>query len=299
MMLRVRRRQNARKVMNGSQYDSRPSAYDPMFTGTEVAVPGPGLWSEDLLAVEDRTQLDYAHFSLATSMSRKLARWVAWNIDGSRFVKDDDRLSRDGLDFRPDTRAAGYQTLEPVYRPETIDRGHIARRADLLWGTVSEAAQANYDSFYFTNICPQMDDFNQSARHGMWGLLENAVMAETKLDHKRLAVMGGPVLQHDDPEVEGVQVPLQFWKLIAYRVSGETRLRCFKLAQVLRIEVDVSPLDAFGTYELSPRGLEELTGLDFGPTHSNLVSTQSLEGESAEAEDAEPRLLTGLGDIQW
>jgi hypothetical protein len=48
-----------------------------------------------------------------------------------------------------------------------LDRGHLARRADLVWGSLPVARKANIDSFYFTNITPQVDDFNQSVRNGV------------------------------------------------------------------------------------------------------------------------------------
>ncbi|TDU30537.1 hypothetical protein EDF61_101498 [Arthrobacter sp. JUb115] len=39
--------------------------------------------------------IDYTHFSLALSRSRKFARWVSWNIDGLRMQL----LSRAGINF--------------------------------------------------------------------------------------------------------------------------------------------------------------------------------------------------------
>ena len=59
-------------------------------------------------------------------------------------------------EFRLDPRIpAAEQTGEEAYADNDLDRGHIARRSDLLWGTLTEARQANTDSFYFTNITPQ------------------------------------------------------------------------------------------------------------------------------------------------
>ncbi|CAN5657937.1 hypothetical protein BH10ACT10_BH10ACT10_01400 [soil metagenome] len=95
------------------------------------------------------------------------------------------------------------------------------------------ANRANCDSFYFTNSTPQRDTFNQSGRHGEWGVLENALIAEVQLDLSRVSVLVGPVLGEDDPAYRGVQVPLELWKTLVYRVGGALRARSFLLTQSL------------------------------------------------------------------
>ena len=72
------------------------------------------------------------------SASRRLARWVAWNIDGMRLFPSDSIARSD--DFRLDPRLPDdAQTGEEVYAGNDLDRGHLARRSDLLWGTLDEA----------------------------------------------------------------------------------------------------------------------------------------------------------------
>jgi endonuclease G len=267
------------------------SGYDDGFLGTPVPPPGPGAWAADLVEVDGRSRLDYTHFSLVLSRSRRLARWVAWNIDGTTLLgDDDDSIGREGLDFRPDPRVpATVQTLDDVYRDNPLDRGHLARRRDLLWGPRADAVRANADSFYFTNITPQMDTFNQSVWHGLWGLLENAVLAEVRLDDERVSVLGGPVLGEDDRAFRGTQVPREFWKVLAYRLGGDLRARSFLLTQDLTRLESVSPLDEFRTYEVTPDELSRRTGLDFPDV---------LQPPPA-ARSAAPRVLEGLGDVSW
>ncbi len=81
-----------------------------------------------------------------------------------------------------------------LYSGNRQDRGHIARRADLVWGELDEAQQANRDSFYYSNITPQMDDFNQSSQNGIWGRLENALFEDVDVEDLRVSVFAGPVL---------------------------------------------------------------------------------------------------------
>jgi endonuclease G len=270
------------------------TGYDAAFLPQVVGPPGPGLWESDLVEVDGRRELSYTHFSLAMSASRRLARWVAWNIDGAQLPPEDKAPSRAGLEFRPDPRLPeSMQVTDEVYADNSLDRGHVARRYDLVWGPADEANRANFDSFYFTNITPQRDTFNQSGRHGLWGLLENALIAEVQLDSKRVSVFGGPILGANDPVYRGVQVPLEFWKTLVYRVDAALRARSFLLTQSLTGVEPVSPLDEFRTYEIPLADLEARTGLDL----DDPVRAVSL----AYAEDVglQPRALRGLGDIAW
>ena len=222
--------------------------YDPAFLSTsnvsELAPPfapasGAG-------AVSDA--LDYTHFTVRMHPVRRLAWWVAWNVDGLTLFPSDS-ISRSGERFKLDPRLpAGAQTGEEVYADNDLDRGHLARRSDLLWGeTLAEALEANSDSFYFTNISPQRAGFNQSGRGGVWGLLENAVLALDGLEDRRLSVFAGPVLAADDPTYRDVvQLPREFWKVVVYRVDGRLRFRAFLLTQSLDGIEPVVPLpDAF------------------------------------------------------
>ena len=147
---------------------------------------------------------------------------------------------------------------EDVYAGNDLDRGHLARRSDLLWGTLDDARAGNEDSFYFTNIAPQMNDFNQSGLDGVWGLLEDAVLEQAGLERRRLTLFGGPVLTDDDVVYRDVLIPGAFWKVVVYVLDGTLSARCFVLAQEvdpLRLSVT---LDDFATYELSLADIEAL-----------------------------------------
>jgi len=267
------------------------AAYDVGFLGPEVVVPEPqAAIADDLVVVDGSTRVDYAHYSLAMSRSRRLARWVAWNIDGLALFPGDS-IPRDDQEFKLDPRLRPEdQTGEAVYTGNDLDRGHLARRADLLWGTLADAQQANSDSFYFTNITPQMNDFNQSGLDGVWGLLEDAVLAQAGLEHRRLTLFGGPVLTDDDVVYRGVLIPGAFWKVVVYVLDGALSARCFVLAQEvdpLRLSVT---LDDFATYELSLADTEALLSLTFGSLHA---STAAVPMEAA------PRRIDDVREVSW
>ncbi len=243
--------------------------YDPGFLGPRLAPaePRPGSDSDDAVLLHGQPWLPYEHFAVMLSRTRRLARQVAWNIDVQTLREGDD-VSRSGIPFRADPRIpAEAQTLDDVYARNRLDRGHIARRADLLWGADDvEVERANRESFYFPNITPQMDSFNQSGREGQWGLLENSLAEYVRATAlPRVSAFGGPVLAADDPEYRGVRVPLSFWKVLAYRVDGELRCRAFILTQSLDGLEPVTFDEEYLIHGVPLGDLQERTDLLFGP----------------------------------
>lgn len=178
-------------------------------------------------------------------------------------------LSRTGIEFSKDPRIpAENQAGNDLYANNRLDRGHLARRADLTWGPDIEAAQANKDSFHFTNITPQMGDFNQSRQAGVWGRLENALYEDVELDDLRCSIFAGPVLRDEDQHYRGYQLPIEYWKIILFEQAGRLIARAFLLAQDLdRLQV-LMALDEFRVYQVAVTEVEERTGLVFpAPVH--------------------------------
>lgn len=201
----------------------------------------------------------YTHFSLAMSASRRFCRWVAWNVDGSAVRK----LARVGFRL-DDAYEAKYQVGEELYtKPaNALDQGHVARRADLVWGSEEEARQGNIDSCFYTNITPQLEDFNRSTSHGRWGELENAIFEDIKLDKLRISVFGGPIFKDTDFPYRKVLVPRSFWKVIAYVEDGALKAKAFILTQDdLEAELESLGLETFKTYQVSLATLATTTGL--------------------------------------
>jgi endonuclease G, mitochondrial len=235
------------------------SGFDEGFLA--VALPLPRLRPEvarDAFQFEGEPLIPYTHFSVCLSKSRRMARYVAWNIDGARMV----RTGRD--DFKLDPRIpAARQAGEDVYSDNKLDRGHIARRVDLVWGTIEEAKQANSDSSYFTNIAPQHERFNQSSRKGLWGQLENLVLEQTDVQDLRVSVLGGPLFSDDDLSYRGVKLPREYWKMLAYvDESGALRTAAFVLSQQpLLSDLEALNLDPFRLFQVRVADLEERTGL--------------------------------------
>ncbi|MFD5179837.1 DNA/RNA non-specific endonuclease [Nocardia sp. NPDC058379] len=266
------------------------TGYEPGFLATRIEVPelDAGIGG-DAVRLDGSVVIRYTHFSLALSAARRFAFWVAWNIDGASMK----RIDRTGIEFVKDPRLpAQAQVGNELYLRNRLDRGHLARRADLLWGSMSEAEKANIDSFFYTNITPQMDDFNQSSRNGVWGQLEDAVFADVDIDDLRVSVFGGPVFAADDRVHRGVALPREYWKVICFVEGGRLKCRAFLLSQRLD-QLEALELDEFRVFQVSVTELEQRTRLRF-PDAVRAADTVPV------TESAAPRApLTATADITW
>jgi endonuclease G len=224
-------------------------------------IPWPQLaepYRADLLPIpnsnEDR--LDYTHFSIAMSKSRRLALFVGVNIEGGSLVdvrRGKDRWSYDGR------IPAEAQIGESLYADNLLDRGHLVRRQDPNWGP--EAEKANTDTFHFTNCAPQMAGFNQKT----WLDLENYLLDNTRRWKARATVFSGPILADDDPLYRGVQIPRAFWKVVAFLgEDGRPSATAYTIDQNTELGRLTALFGRFRTYQRSVLHIEQLTGLDFG-----------------------------------
>lgn len=112
-----------------STNNSSGTGFNPAFLSTPITVPTLNTEQQaDTLLIDGSPTIIYTHFSLALNSSRKLAYWVGWNIDGTAMQ----RLSRTGINFTKDPRIPDeYQAGNDLYANNRLDRGHLARRADL------------------------------------------------------------------------------------------------------------------------------------------------------------------------
>jgi endonuclease G len=228
-------------------------SFDADFLGVPAAAPR--------LRVERPVRLlPYTHFEVLLDPERRLAVSTAVNIDGARLVE----LGR-GDDWHLDDRIpASEQTGPEVYARNDLDRGHLVRRRDPVWGDRDEAAAANRDSFCYTNAAPQASGFNQSQE--LWLGLETLVLEYAQTWRTRLSVFTGPVLADDDPVYRGTGIPRRFWKIAAWSPDGSTlATSAYLLDQselVERVREGLVPLGGFRTFQLPVAAIGELTGLD-------------------------------------
>ncbi|GAB3307584.1 DNA/RNA non-specific endonuclease [Hymenobacter tenuis] len=208
----------------------------------------------------DPSVLPYTHFSVVMARSRQLALYTVVNIDGSQSQE----LTRGGSDkWYYDSRIAESEQIgEFLYKKNELDRGHLVRRLDPVWGP--NAAQANDDTFHFTNCSPQHEDFNQGK--DLWQGLENFILDNAEARDRKITVFTGPVLGEKDPIYKGVRLPLAFWKIIIYQKADGTLVTAGYLLEqggMIKSMPGLEVLFEPGAFRVKINYLIERTGIDF------------------------------------
>ena len=218
-------------------------------------------------------ELPYIHFTVLLDPARRLAAATGVNIDGAALL-DLERAD----DWRLDPRVpASDQAGEALYARNDLDRGHLVRRRDPVWGAPDVAAAANDATFVFTNAAPQAAPFNQGPN--LWVGLEDHVLDYASAHEQKISVFTGPVLADDDIVYRGIRIPRRFWKIAAWMAVGgsaapELRSAGFLLDQGPSLDaIDLGvrdvvggetppPLGPFLTFQVPVSDIGAMTGLD-------------------------------------
>ena len=234
--------------------------YEPGFLdGFKIDLPLlSGAASGDMLSLPDGSgvELKYMHFSVIMSASRRMPLLTAVNIDASQSRRLP-RISTWSFDGRLDRK---QQFGDALYDNNALDRGHMVRREDPVWGPLADAKTANEDTFHFTNSCPQMAGVNQQT----WLSLENYILQHARVDKMQVTVFTGPFFAEKDMEYRGARVPAAFWKVVAI-VTDDNRpsATAYKVSQAEELADLEFVFAGFKTYQISIKQVMKATNLDF------------------------------------
>lgn len=240
------------------------TGYDTKFLGDNHEIPLPTFRSDieqDIAQLKDGSNvLHYTHFSIVMSKSRRLAYFTVVNIDGNQLI-DIERNDKWYLDPRIETE---YQCGPELYKNNDLDRGHLVRRRDPVWGDTAE--KANRNTFHFTNCAPQHSNLNQKN----WLELENYILDNAENWNLKVTVYTGPVFRVDDIVYRGVQIPAEFWKIaIMVKEDGNLSATAYLQTQKNLIENLEFAYGEYKTYQVPITKIEAITGLDFGCLRNN------------------------------
>lgn len=140
-----------------------------------------------------------------------LPNWVAYELIPAELDGDTERKNR----FITDLDLTGRRAKSNDYTHSGYDRGHMAPAADMKWSDT-----AMKESFYMSNICPQVPGLNR----GRWKELEDAVRNWCVQDSALLIVCGPIVTEkHTKIGANRIAVPDRFFKAIVAPYLSEPR----------------------------------------------------------------------------
>jgi endonuclease G len=275
-------RTNVRESNELSIQDVDTSAEDiPVFRPAAYELPACS--KEDIIK--------HVGYCLQYDEGNEQAKWVAYQLTEAETIK---RFKRTDS-FLPDPAVFTGSATDSDYKRSGYDRGHLAPAADMGW-----SAQAMQESFYYSNMSPQVPGFNR----GIWKRLEEQVRSwAVELD--TIYVVTGPVLSGKMNFIgtDHLAVPNYYYKAILYLHGKDSRSIGFLMANRASRE-DLS------NYVVSVDSLEKVTGLDlfaaiddpFEKTIENTVcsscwnysKTQTNQREQMQANDSQSVQCSGI-----
>jgi endonuclease G, mitochondrial len=149
-----------------------------------------------------KTIIMHSAYSFTYNEKHELSDWVAYELTSVELEGDEKRTN----EFREDTSVSTGTANKRDYEKSGYDRGHLAPAADMKFSKI-----AMNESFYFSNIAPQVAGFNR----GIWRKLEENVR-KWALKYDTLYIITGPLLT-DNLQTIGeneVSIPEYFYKTI-------------------------------------------------------------------------------------
>lgn len=185
-------------------------------------------------------------------------RWTAVKVT-CYIVDENSKMKRPGS-FKTDNilKQKGYKVTKHsdynnLFGQNKWDRGHMVQFDDAR----GYGKQAGLDSFYTSNICPQLKSLNGKG----WLTLEKTC-SEFARDYKVVWVYTGPVYDANKAPFEKgrkVPAPVAFYKIVASPLdNNNVNVLAFRMPQEpIPADVNVS------TYIVPVRDIEKETGIDF------------------------------------
>jgi endonuclease G len=188
-------------------------------------------------------------YTVSYNPDYKIANWVAYELTAKETTGKAKRSNR----FVPDPIISKEETAtNEDYAQSGYDRGHLAPAGDMKWSD-----KAMYESFYFSNICPQDKGLNT----GIWNSLEMQCR-KWAAQHGALLIVAGPVMKDSLRRIgkHHVAIPDAFYKVICIpsgdKLKGIGFLFENKNYGKTSIHSMAVPIDS----------VEKVTGIDFFPS---------------------------------
>ncbi|MEM9546764.1 MAG: DNA/RNA non-specific endonuclease [Bacteroidota bacterium] len=205
--------------------------------------------------------INHKHYTLSYHEEHEQAEWVAYKLTKDNLRKP--RVKR-AKKFSQDKSVSTLSAKHNDYSHSGYTRGHLAPAGDMAF-----SQEAMRESFYMSNMSPQLKEFNG----GIWRELEETVRNWAD-DNDELYIVTGPIIK-DNVEYKKigyneVSVPHQFFKIILDLKLPEQKAIAFLMPNE-KSEKRISE------YIVSIDELEALTGINFFAGFLPLELEEELE----------------------
>ena len=197
----------------------------------------------EIPSISDNQIIQHYAFTLSYNEQHEQADWVAYQL--TREEAESSEFERTN-DFRVDPEIITESAELADYQYSGYDRGHLAPAGDMKWSLTAMS-----ESFFLSNMSPQVDDFNR----GKWKNLEAKVRDWASISEILYIVTGG-VLTGDLPTIgdNEVSVPEYYYKVILDFENEKG------IGFIMKNELLEQDLEA---YAVTIDSVEEITGIDF------------------------------------
>ena len=151
--------------------------------------------------------IEHLGYTVSYNSDWNLPNWVAYELTAEEVSGNEERCDN----FSADPEITSNAVVSSDYTRSGYDRGHMAPAADMKW-----SKQAMEESFYMTNICPQIHNINA----GDWKDLEN-LARDLAVNYGSIYICCGPIVTENDTVTIGnerkIRVPSEFFKAFLRR----------------------------------------------------------------------------------
>lgn len=192
--------------------------------------------------------IEHEGYILSYSEENEQAEWVAYELKKSELNYNNNYFKRPF--FIEDPKVSSASADWKNYRRSGYDKGHLCPAGDRKY-----SKSAFDETFYTSNISPQLHDFNE----GIWNRLEQKVRYWAG-KYDGIYVVTGGVLDENLPTIgdEDVTVPNYFYKVLLDENDGDYKMIAFLVPH----RDSDRPLYEF---VVSVDEVEKRTGIDFFP----------------------------------
>ncbi|WP_293669598.1 DNA/RNA non-specific endonuclease [uncultured Parabacteroides sp.] len=202
-----------------------------------------------LKAKRQEQVIKHEGYTVSYNSEYRIANWVAYELTATEAKS---RKTERSNKFVPDPLVKGASATNEDYSRTGYDRGHLAPAGDMKW-----SAKAMRESFYLSNICPQIPKLNR----GIWKDLEEQCRLWA-MDNGSLLIVTGPVITDDMKRLgkNRVAIPESFYKVLCYHTGSGYKGIAFIFEN--RDYKD----NSLKSMAIPVDSVEKVTGIDFFPS---------------------------------